>query len=167
MTFKAAIGDKSYDVRIDRRDATVSAAVDGRDYELEVSEPEPNIYLLKHGGRIYQVYVPPGKLGEPKIVNVGTAQIEVTLTDPKRLAHVGSGPGAAEGVAEIKTAMPGKVVRVLVDAGETVTSGQGVIVVEAMKMQNELRSPKDGTVKVVNVEEGETVSAGQILLTVE
>ncbi len=63
--------------------------------------------------------------------------------------------------------MPGKVVRVLVSEGQTVQSGQGLIVVEAMKMQNEIKSPKAGKIQKVLVREGHAVNAGEILLTVE
>ncbi|MCO5333238.1 MAG: hypothetical protein M9893_04365 [Pyrinomonadaceae bacterium] len=68
---------------------------------------------------------------------------------------------------EIKTAMPGKVVRILRSLNETVAKGDGLIVVEAMKMQNEMRSPKDGIVAAINTSEGETVNAGEVLLVVE
>ena len=74
---------------------------------------------------------------------------------------------AVGGKAEIKTAMPGKVVRILVAASDEVKKGDGLIVVEAMKMQNEMRSPKDGKVAGIRVAEGETVGAGDVLLVVE
>jgi biotin carboxyl carrier protein len=63
--------------------------------------------------------------------------------------------------------MPGKVVRVMVEEGQPVESGQGLVVVEAMKMQNEIKSPKAGVVKAVHVREGGSVGAGQALLVVE
>ena len=63
--------------------------------------------------------------------------------------------------------MPGKVVRVLVAEGDAVQKGDGVIVVEAMKMQNEMKSPKDGVVSKIKIAEGDTVSAGDILVVIE
>ena len=62
--------------------------------------------------------------------------------------------------------MPGKVVRVLVKPGSTVTPGQGLLVVEAMKMQNEIKSPKEGKVERIGVSEGQTVSAGEIIAVI-
>ncbi len=62
--------------------------------------------------------------------------------------------------------MPGKIVRVLVKAGETVEAGQGILVVEAMKMQNEVRSPKSGTVERLLVSENQSVAAGDVLAVV-
>ena len=72
-----------------------------------------------------------------------------------------------EGKKKIVAPMPGKVVRVLVKEGAEVEAGQGVVVVEAMKMQNELKSPKQGTVQKVIAVEGANVNAGDVLLIVE
>jgi len=63
--------------------------------------------------------------------------------------------------------MPGKIVRILVAEGEEVRHGQGIIVVEAMKMQNEMKSPKDGVVKSIKVEDGVNVQAGELLVVIE
>jgi len=72
-----------------------------------------------------------------------------------------------EGVQEIKSSMPGKIVKVLVAEGDEVEQGQGLVVVEAMKMENEIKSPKAGFVKKVGVVEEETVEAGALLVVVE
>jgi biotin carboxyl carrier protein len=72
-----------------------------------------------------------------------------------------------EGVQAISAPMPGRIVRVLVTAGERIAAGQGVVVVEAMKMENELRSPKDGVVKEVRVQEGAAVESGAVLVVIE
>jgi pyruvate carboxylase subunit B len=72
----------------------------------------------------------------------------------------------AEGRQQVVAPMPGKVVRVLVSAGEQVEAGQGLLVVEAMKMQNEIRSPKSGTVEKVVASEGQAVNAGDVLVWV-
>ncbi|MBI4459929.1 MAG: biotin/lipoyl-binding protein [Acidobacteria bacterium] len=63
--------------------------------------------------------------------------------------------------------MPGKVIRVLVSENQSVEAGQGLLVVEAMKMQNEIKSPRAGCVQKVRVREGQTVTAGEVLLVVE
>ena len=87
--------------------------------------------------------------------------------DPKRLRGSGAANDHDGGSAEIKTAMPGKVVRILVAEGDAVQKGDGVIVIEAMKMQNEMKAPKDGTVRQIKVATGDTVSAGDILVVIE
>lgn len=74
---------------------------------------------------------------------------------------------AASGPMEVRAQMPGKVIKLLVEKGTAVQAGQGLIVVEAMKMQNEMKSPKDGIVSRINVAEGATVAAGQPLIVVE
>ena len=83
-------------------------------------------------------------------------------------------PGAARnapdpfmGIHAIKAPMPGRIVRVLVAVGDRVAARQGVVIVEAMKMENELRSTKDGVVKEVNVRQGAVIEAGAILVTIE
>ena len=72
-----------------------------------------------------------------------------------------------DGVIQIVAAMPGKVVRLLVEVGEEVQAQQGIVTVEAMKMQNEMKSPKAGTVIAVNVHAGATVNAGDVLAVIE
>ncbi|MEP7147584.1 MAG: biotin/lipoyl-containing protein [Acidobacteriota bacterium] len=168
MKLQAEIGDAKRDVEIRREGEKVFADVDGRKYELELSEPEPNVFLFKHEGSIHEAVVTPvSKLGDPTHVRIGTNEFDIRVIDPKRLRSAGSGVEHADGLAEIKTAMPGKVVRVLLQPGSPVEAGASVLVVEAMKMQNELKSPKDGTIREIRVAEGDAVSAGDVLAVVE
>ena len=167
MKLQAEIGEEKHDIDIKHEGGKLLASVDGREYELEMSEPEPGIFLFKHNGRIYEASVAPSANGEPSQVRIGTSEFVVRLFDPKRLRGTGTGAEHGDGVAEIKTAMPGKVVRILVEENAAVSKGDGIIVVEAMKMQNELKSPKDGIVKQIRATEGSTVAAGDILVTIE
>ena len=168
MKLQAAVAGEKHQIEITRDGDKLFARVDDRNYELEASEPEPNVFLLKHEGKIFQVFVSPQKnSGEPNAVRIGSTELEVALSDPKRLRGTGSGSDSIDGAAEIKTAMPGKVVRILKSAGDAVEKGEGIIVVEAMKMQNEMKSPKDGAIKEIRVAEGDTVGAGDILIIVE
>ncbi len=93
-------------------------------------------------------------------VAIGTARFRFSVRAPRAIA---AGRGAASGRLEVKSPMPGKVVRVLVSAGESVTAGQPVLLFEAMKMQNELRSPQDGIVAELGVEAGQAVEARERL----
>ncbi len=162
MKLLADIQGEKRSVEIKKEGERVFAKVEDRVYELEASEVEPNVYLFKHDNRIYEVYVSPNN-----VVHIGNHQIEVNITDPKRLRGSASARLSDDGVVEIKTAMPGKVVRVLVKKGDTIKRGEGVIVVEAMKMQNEMKSPKDGIVKEVRFSEGDAVNAGEVLAVIE
>ncbi|MBA2495273.1 MAG: biotin/lipoyl-binding protein [Acidobacteria bacterium] len=130
--------------------------------------PEPNVYLFKHAGKIYQIFVSPRQTtSELSSVNVGSHNFEIKIIDPKRLRGTSGASEHAGGAAEIKTAMPGKLVRVLVKVGAEIKQGDGVLVVEAMKMQNEMKSPKDGIVKEIRFAEGATVNAGDVLAIIE
>lgn len=161
MKLQAHVNDIAHQVEIRRDGDKYLAQVDDREYELEVSEPEPGVYLFKHDGKVFEASVIDGH------IRIGSKEFDVKLVDPKRLRGGGTDHEHADGIAEIKTAMPGKVVRVLVEAGAEVEKGDGIVVVEAMKMQNELKSPKAGVVKDIRATEGSTVGAGDILATIE
>jgi biotin carboxyl carrier protein len=169
MKLIAELNQEKHAVELTRGDGlNLTAEVDGRVYELEVSEPEPNVYLFKHENRIYQIFVSPNeKPGEPYAASVGNHNYEIKIFDPKRLRGTSANGGNLEGASEIKTAMPGKVVRVLAEAGAQVKAGDGVVIVEAMKMQNEMKSPKDGVIKEIRFPEGATVNAGDVLAVIE
>lgn len=113
------------------------------------------------GGRVYRVA--PGAPGE---CFVNGMPIAVEVLDPRALRSRG-GAASKSGQARIAASMPGKVVRLLVSAGDEVEAGQGVVVVEAMKMQNEMKSPKTGRVIEVRTKPGAAVAAGEVLMVVE
>ena len=168
MKLQAQVGESPHDIEITRDGEKVFAKVDNREYELEASEPEPNVFLLKLGGKVREFYVTPAQQpGSPQVVSSRNTDLEVTLIDPKRLRGSGIAGASADGLAEIRTMMPGKVVRLIAGVGDTVAKGDAVLVVEAMKMQNNLKAPKDGIVKEIKVSEGSTVSAGDVLAVVE
>lgn len=102
--------------------------------------------------------------GDQVLVNGKAAKID--LRDP-RDQNVSGRAGAARGRRDIRAAMPGKVVRVLCHAGDSIAAGQGLLILEAMKMQNEMRAPGAGVVSAVKVTEGDTVAAGTVLVTLE
>lgn len=97
---------------------------------------------------------------------VGSRKLNLSVSDP-RDAVSSDKAAAARGPKEIRAFMPGKVIKILVTAGDVVESGDGLIVVEAMKMQNEMKSPKHGRIRTIHVVEGDTVSAGTALLTID
>jgi biotin carboxyl carrier protein len=165
MKLIAELNNEKHEVEFKRDGEKLSASVDGREYALEASEVEPDVYLLKHENQIFQIYVAPT---EPAAVaSLGNHSFEIKIFDPKRLRGAGALAGAADGTIEIKTAMPGKVVRIVAEQGAEIRQGESVLVVEAMKMQNEMKSPKDGIVKEIRVAEGATVNAGDVLAIIE
>ena len=167
MKLLAEIDGKTMEIELRRSGEAVLARVDGREYELEVSEPEPGIYLFKHQAKIFEIFVGRSPTGGATEVKVNGERYDVSIIDPKRLRGSGSDHSQDHGLVEIRSAMPGKVVRLLSSVGENIEKGSGVLVVEAMKMQNELKSPKDGVIKEIRVDEADTVEAGQILAIIE
>jgi biotin carboxyl carrier protein len=106
-------------------------------------------------------------VGGETVIDIEGARFTVEVRDPRSLrGRRGSGAGT-EGPKKITAPMPGKVVRIVALAGTDVESGEGVLVIEAMKMQNELKSPKAGKVAKITVKEGDTVNPGDTLAVVE
>jgi biotin carboxyl carrier protein len=129
--------------------------------DFEMRELEAGSYWVRLGKASYRVTV--GSAGE---VSVNGRALRMEVFDPRDLRASGKG-AANHGRQEIAAPMPGKVVRVLVAVGDAVTEGQGVVVVEAMKMQNEMKSPKAGTVVEVKTRADATVAAGEVLVVIE
>jgi len=102
-----------------------------------------------------------------RLVRAGWSLHQLEVVDPRRLRGAGSTAAAAGGRAEIAAPMPGRVVSVLREAGHDVEAGEGLVVLEAMKMENELRSPITGTVAKLDVKPGQSVGTGQLIAIVE
>jgi len=168
MKLKAQLEDQEHDLVIVFAGQRVTVEIDGRSYNVEVHEPEDGSYLLLADTRVYECRVNASAGSrETFAVNVGRHSYEVTVIDPRRLRDIQSSGRHQHGVAEIVASMPGKVVRVLVKIGAKVEAGTGIVVVEAMKMQNELKSPRAGVVVKLGVSPGATVNAGDVLAVVE
>lgn len=168
MRLRATIQDVEVDVEIRREAGTIFANVDGREYHLEAHPSPSGVTLLTSDGQVFDCRVEGQPLsGRAVDVIVGTDQYAVTLIDPKRLRGAAPASAHTDGAARIVASMPGKVVRVLVAEGAAVEAGAGIVVVEAMKMQNEMKAPKAGTVATVNVGVGTTVNGGDVLAVIE
>ena len=169
MKLTADIAGERHELQIQREGERVFAEVDGRAIEALVRETETGGYLLIIDGRVYNCHVGRSRERTPEkaSVRVRNQTYSVALTDPKRLRSAATAAAHGEGTAQLVAQMPGKVVRVLVEAGSVVEAGAGLVVVEAMKMQNEMKSPKAGTVTTLNARVGETVNAGDCLAIIE
>ena len=151
MKLKAIIGEVEEELGLDLDGERVSATIGTRSYELEAREIEPGVYLFFFDNKVREFRV----------------DDTIKIVDPRRLRSGQNSGGHHHGVAQIVAQMPGKVVKVQVEAGETVEKGVGVVVVEAMKMQNEMKSPRAGVVVSVNVKPGDTVNAGDVLFVLD
>lgn len=167
MKLKAELAGREHELSIRREGDRVFARVDDRDYELELQSSDPGDYLLLEGTHVYDCRIEARSSKSDYVVHVGPNSYQVQLVDPKRLSVVQSSGTHHHGSAEIVASMPGKVVRVLVEVGANVEAGAGIVVVEAMKMQNEMKAPKAGTVTSVNAGAGTTVNAGDVLAVIE
>lgn len=135
----------------------------GPERVADVAMPAAGVYSILLDGRSYDVQVE--RAPRHLIVVVQGHRFEIEVRDPRRWSRQSAG-GRGEDVETIAAPMPGKVVRVLVAAGDTVEAGQGLLVVEAMKMQNEMKAARAGHVLSVTAREGATVTAGEVLATV-
>ncbi len=126
---------------------------------------EDGTLSLLIGGRSYTIGR--DRAGEQIEIQVGPHRYTVEISDPRSLRSRRGRGASSDGPRKITAPMPGKVVRILVPVGTEVEAGQGIIVIEAMKMQNELKSPKKGMVKRIMAVEGARVNPGDALAIVE
>ncbi len=167
MKLKAQIADTTHEISLTAVENGVTAEIDERRYELAVRASANGVLLIKKGNTVYRCRVEPKREAGKYEVVLGGRSYDISIIDPKRLRSGQDAAGHGHGTAEIVSPMPGKVVRVLVATGDSVEAGAGIIVVEAMKMQNEMKAPKAGVVVSINAESGATVSAGDVLAVIE
>jgi biotin carboxyl carrier protein len=165
MTYEVTIGEKIYMVDVVRAEPGWQCRLDGKDFPLDVSAVGPTVLSLLVNGRSYEVKKE--KNGAETQIAVGHQRFTAAVRDPRSLRSRRSRESAGHGVKKLNAPMPGKVVRILAAEGTSVEAGQGVLVIEAMKMQNELKSPKKGIVKKIYARVGAAVEAGQPLAEVE
>jgi biotin carboxyl carrier protein len=171
MTYEITITGKdgaaqTYSVELLRsKSGGLVCRVNGEEIGVDAQSPERNIISMLVGSKSYEVRRDGS--GTDMQVAVGEERFAVDVRDPRSLKARRAKAGATDGPKKITAPMPGKVVRIVSPAGTEVEAGQAVIVIEAMKMQNELKSPKKGIVKKIMAAEGATVNAGDALAIVE
>lgn len=164
MTYEVVIDGKSYRLDLTREDGKWTCRLDGREIAVDAVLARPDVLSLRIGNHAYEVKCE--RVGGDQHVWVGSRRFAAEVRDPRSLrgrARIADDSGPKK----LTAPMPGKVVRVLVAQGAEVEAGTGVIVVEAMKMQNEIKSPKKGTIQKIFVAEGAAVNAGDVLVIVE
>ncbi|WP_304487884.1 biotin/lipoyl-containing protein [Edaphobacter albus] len=140
---------------------SISCTLDGKPINADVCAVRPGVLSLAIEGKQYRCVL------DGDAVIVAGRRIEFAVNDPRSLRSRRNRNEGAMGVRSVKAPMPGRVVRVLVKEGDEVTEQQGIIVIEAMKMQNELKSPKEGRVVKVAALADTTVNAGEVLVIIE
>ena len=164
MKYEAEINGQRLNLEIEERNGHIAATIDERRYEVEVLRPEAGVYLLFDGDKVYEAQVSSPEKGGLQIKLRGKTY-NANIIDRK---HRRRGEDHSDdSQKQLFAPMPGKVVKLLLNVGDEVTPGQGVVVVEAMKMQNEIKSAKAGRIAEIRVTEGEAVTANQLLAVVE
>ncbi len=161
MRFSAFISGKEHQLEIIRRAGGYECRIDGKSVEIDVTRVSSDILSILYEGKSYEV-----RRGVKDAVMIGDNSYQVQLTDPRswRSRHRAAG---GSGPQKLTATMPGKVVRVLASPGANVQAGQGVLVIEAMKMQNEVRAPREGTIASIQVKEGQAVNAGEVVAIID
>ena len=167
MKVEIELEGRRHNVELTRSDGRLRCVVDGEALEADAVEIKPGIYSILMGGASLEVRVEmSGERASALRIVAGNREFAARVRDPRQWRRNRGTAAEAEGRQQVVAPMPGKIVRVLVKAGDKVVLKQGLLVVEAMKMQNEIRSPKSGTVERLLVNEGQTVNAGEILAIV-
>ncbi|MGH9790302.1 MAG: biotin/lipoyl-containing protein [Candidatus Acidiferrales bacterium] len=164
MKLEIHLGGKARHVEVTRSEGRLTCAIDGQPIDADAVEIAPGIFSILLNGRSFEVRVDAHPDGLR--IHTGHREFPVTVLDPRSWRGKRGHALEAEGRQQIVAPMPGKVVRVLVKQGDAVEAGSGLLVVEAMKMQNEIRAPKSGTVERLLVTEGQPVNAGDVLAVV-
>ena len=168
MRLQTELNGEQCELRLEFKDFHVTAEVCGRRYQLDLHRLGDDAFLLFESGRVFEFHVNRHH-GSKNMFDVsirGNNHL-VTVIDPRRLRTDEEADKHHHGRAEIIAPMPGKIVRVLVEDGQEVEAGTGLVVVEAMKMQNEMKSPRAGRVISITVSAGDTVEAGTLLAAIE
>ncbi len=163
------LGKESHDVELIHQDGATTLVWEGESHAIDILELEPGCYSILMEGRSVEVRLDSAKSPDPDThayrAMLYDGPYEFALVDPRRALLAGSG-GAGTGGGVLSSPMPGKIVKLLAKVGDSVQEGQTLLVMEAMKMQNELKTSTTGTVTVVHVQEGATVETGAALITV-
>ncbi len=165
MRLQARFAGRTVEIELVQEGGACRFRVDsGQPREAVVTPVDDGVYAVLIGGRSHEVTV--SSTGDVVSVNVSGHRLRIEVFDPRDWRTAARSIASA-GRQNLRAPMPGKVVRVLVRAGDQVQQGQGLVVIEAMKMQNEMQAPKAGRVIELTVAAGATVAAGEVLAVIE
>ena len=169
MPLEVKIGDRIAEVKLLKQEgnfATIS--IDNKVYDLDIEMVENGVYSILHNGLSYNVELIEGTTAKKYYVNTLYQNFDVEIIDAQsKYLQSRKKNLELEGSNVISSPMPGKVVRIPVNVGESVKAGQTVIVISAMKMESDYKSAIDGTVKEITVKEGSTIEGNKPLVIIE
>ncbi len=165
MIYDITIDEKSFRLELEQLDGKWHCRLDGRDVAMDAVLARRDVLSVLIDGKAYEVKRE--RTATDLHLWVGGARYAAELRDPRSLRSRKATAGDDRGPKKLVAPMPGKVVRVLLEEQAEVQVGQGILVMEAMKMQNEIKSPKKGVVQKIVAREGTAVNAGDVLAVVE
>ena len=166
MKLEVRIGKSTRIVELEPGADRWRITLDGQPLDADAVEIAPNTFSILLRGQSHEIRVTPSSNGTLTL-QTGFEEFTAEVLDPRAWSGRRHSAVEAEGRQQVVAPMPGKVIRIFVKAGDRVEAGQGLLVIEAMKMQNEICSPKSGVVKRVLAQEGQPVNAGEILAWIE
>jgi biotin carboxyl carrier protein len=172
LQYEIEVGGRTRQVVVTRTGDTFAVAMDSRTWLVDVARIDAHTLSLivdsdTRIGAVHDVTVAPHALTGQLTVHVSGTPVPVTVNGRRRWGRKDEGAGGGDGPQRVTAPMPGKIVRVLVNAGDAVKARQALVVVEAMKMENELRAARDGTIAEVHAREGASVDAGALLIVIQ
>jgi len=163
VKYIATIGDKSYEIEINEGGEILA---DGKRLPAEFQAiAEQAVYSLLLGNRSFEAHISPGQEGLDVLLRGQLYEVSVEDERQRLLRKAAGGDVAQTGEYKLKAPMPGLVVDVPVQEGDEVIKGQNLVILESMKMQNELKSPRDGVVGRIRVKSGDSVKQNSVMLT--
>jgi biotin carboxyl carrier protein len=165
MLYDVTIDGKTYRLELSRAEGRWQCRLDGREVEIDAVLTGHDTISVLMAGRSYEIKREVAASGT--FLWIGSSSYSAEVRDPRSLRARKKKAGDESGPRKLVASMPGKVIRVLVSEKAEVEAGQGIVVMEAMKMQNEIKSPKKGIVQKLIAVEGATVNAGDVLAIVE
>jgi len=173
MLYDIVLSGRVYCLELQKKDEKWQCRLDGREMLVQAVQISADTISVLIGGKSFEVKHESGVRGRLPHTGGGIAVLirgtryEVSVADPRSWRGRRRALQGEAGPQTLVASMPGKVVRVLAEEDDTLTAGQGIVVVEAMKMQNEIRSPRAGVLKKMLAHEGMRVNAGDVLAIVE
>jgi biotin carboxyl carrier protein len=165
MTYEVIVGGKPHRLELEKTAAGWDCLLDGQPVHIDAVIPRRDVLSLLVDGHAYEIKRE--QTATDLHMWVGSTRFAVELHDPRSLRSRKHAAGDEKGPRKIVAPMPGRIVRVLLAENSEVEAGQGIVVVEAMKMQNEIKSPKKGIVKKMLAIPGAAVNPGDVLAIVE
>lgn len=166
MQYEIEVGGKIRQVNVRRANGRFLVALDGHEWTVDATRIDTHLLSLLVDGRSHEVTIAADPVSGQLAVGVGGVPVPLALNGRRRWGRKDDGGGSGSGPQKVVAPMPGKIARVLVKPGDRVEPRQPLVVIEAMKMENELRASRAGVVAEQHAQEGQSVDAGTLLLVV-